>query len=92
MIRQLTMVWAVLLVLYGIEVLLTLNHLGVYTPFLAATMLGLMAWYFMRLRESSQLIRIFAFAGVFWLAILICLGISDPFTRFDRPVLIETTR
>lgn len=91
MIIRLTLIWVLLLLLYAIEIVLALNHLGVFAVFPAAVMIGLTAWYFMRLREASSLTRIFALAGVFWLTIMFGLGIMDPFTRIDHPVLIETT-
>lgn len=36
---------------------------------------------FMRMRESSGLMRLALFAGVFWLGILFALGLSDFLTR-----------
>jgi cytochrome c oxidase subunit 4 len=37
--------------------------------------------YFMRLLEKSGLVRLFALAGFFWLAILMGLTIAEVFTR-----------
>lgn len=37
--------------------------------------------YFMRLREGSGLVRLFALAGFFWLAILMGLTVADFLTR-----------
>ena len=37
--------------------------------------------YFMRLRHQPGLVRIFAVAGLFWLAILVVLTLSDFLTR-----------
>lgn len=41
----------------------------------------LVAAYFMELRFRSGLMRIFAFAGVFWLGIMITLTLTDFFSR-----------
>jgi cytochrome c oxidase subunit 4 len=37
--------------------------------------------FFMRLRHSAKLIRIFAAAGFFWLLLMITLAMSDYLTR-----------
>jgi len=37
--------------------------------------------WFMRLREQSGLVRLFALAGFFWLAILLGLTFAEVFTR-----------
>ena len=42
---------------------------------------ALVALFFMRLREQRGLIRVFASAGLFWLAILVVLVFSDYLTR-----------
>ncbi len=42
---------------------------------------GLVFGYFMRLRHQPRLVRIFAVAGLFWLAILVVLTLSDFLTR-----------
>jgi cytochrome c oxidase subunit 4 len=42
---------------------------------------ALIFFYFMRLRERPGLIRLFALAGFFWLAILMALTFADFFTR-----------
>ena len=42
---------------------------------------ALIFWFFMHVREASSLVRVFAFGGLFWLAILFGLGLSDWLTR-----------
>ena len=42
---------------------------------------ALIALYFMRLRYQPGLVRLFAGAGLFWLAILMVLSLADFFTR-----------
>jgi cytochrome c oxidase subunit 4 len=37
--------------------------------------------FFMHVRASSQVVRVFAIAGFFWLAILIGLSLTDYLTR-----------
>ena len=41
----------------------------------------LVALYFMHLRYSSRLTRVFAAAGIFWLGIMIALTLSDYLSR-----------
>ena len=41
----------------------------------------LIFYFFMRLRTQSGLVRVFALAGFFWLAILLVLTAADYFTR-----------
>ena len=41
----------------------------------------LIFYFFMRLRTQSGLVRVFALAGFFWLAILLVLAATDYFTR-----------
>jgi cytochrome c oxidase subunit 4 len=42
---------------------------------------SLIFFYFMRLRSQSGLVRVFALAGFFWLAILVVLTLADYLTR-----------
>ena len=46
-----------------------------------AVWLCYLVWFFMNLRKSSSLNRLFAGAGFFWLAILIVFVLSDYFSR-----------
>jgi preprotein translocase subunit SecG len=45
---------------------------------------------FMRIKAGSPLMRIFGVAGIFWFAVLICLGTMDPVTRTDYPAVTDT--
>jgi cytochrome c oxidase subunit IV len=47
----------------------------------AAAKLSLIFWFFMKLGRQRPLVRIFAAAGFFWLAVLIVLSASDYTTR-----------
>ncbi|MDB5343943.1 MAG: hypothetical protein JWP89_2320 [Schlesneria sp.] len=44
---------------------------------IAAIKAGLVAWYFMHLRDESSLIRVFSLAGVFCLTIMLTLLTTD---------------
>jgi len=65
-------------------------HLGALNPVLnlgiAAVKAFLIAWFFMHLREGSPLVRLTAFAGLFWLLIMFGLGFSDWLTRAGAPL------
>ena len=41
----------------------------------------LIVFFFMNVRQASPLLRIFVFAGFFWLGLLIVLALSDYLTR-----------
>ena len=47
----------------------------------AIAKLTLIFWFFMNLSRQRALVRIFAVAGFFWLAVLIVLAASDYLTR-----------
>ncbi len=80
--------WLVLAALLG---LLALSALTVLLPpapwktaaglLIAGLKLGVIALFFMRLREHRGLTRVFAAAGLFWLGLLIVLVLSDYLTR-----------
>ena len=42
---------------------------------------------FMDVRRGPALVRFFAIAGLFWLAILLGLGMVDPLTRAVYPAI-----
>jgi cytochrome c oxidase subunit 4 len=48
---------------------------------LAAVKMGLIFWFFMRLRVQSGVVRLFAAAGFLWLAIFALLSSADYLTR-----------
>jgi cytochrome c oxidase subunit IV len=60
-------------------------RLGTLNPILnlsiAAAKSFLIVWFFMHVREGSRLVRLAAFAGLFWLIILFGLSLTDWLTR-----------
>lgn len=48
---------------------------------IAATKAGLVALFFMHLRHASSMMRLFAVAGLCWMAILLSLTLADVLTR-----------
>jgi caa(3)-type oxidase subunit IV len=47
---------------------------------------SLVVWFFMNVRQSSSMTRLFVGAGFFWMAILIVFVLSDYFSRGWLPV------
>ena len=76
--RQLFIVYVALLVLLAATMASTLLHADSVKPVInigiAMVKAGLVAWFFMKLRGASGLVRLFASAGLFWLLILLSLG------------------
>jgi cytochrome c oxidase subunit 4 len=62
-------------------------RLGPWNPVLnmsiAAAKAFLIVWFFMHLREGSALVRLAAFGGLLWLAILFGLSLGDWLSRPD---------
>lgn len=59
-----------------------LGHLNIYVAMTIAVIKGLLVvMFFMHLRYSSNLTKLFVSAGILWFAILIALTTSDYFTR-----------
>jgi cytochrome c oxidase subunit 4 len=48
-------------------------------------MAGLVSFFFMDVGRGPGLIRVFAAAGLFWLLVLLGLGLMDPLTRHTIP-------
>ncbi len=93
-------VYAALLILLVVTVAAAFVHLGPITILvamaIAAVKATLVALYFMHIRGSSPLTKLFSVAGLAWLVILFALTFSDyisrgwlPFTRgwADQPIL-----
>lgn len=78
--------WLGLLMLLAIELTATLFHAGWLAAFVAPAMVVLVAVAFMKLLTETPLSRIFACAGLFWLAMLIGLGSIDFAVRRTVPV------
>jgi len=81
----LVLIWAALVLLLILEVVSALLHAGWVAFGLAPIMVLLVAGGFMHVLKGSQLTRIFAVTGVFWLLILVGLGGIDFFARHDYP-------
>ena len=84
----LILIWAALVLLLILEVVSALLHAGWVAYGLAPIMVLLVAGGFMHVLKGSQLTRIFAATGVFWLLILVGLGGIDFFARHDYPAPI----
>lgn len=82
---DLVLCWIGLLALLGLTVALSYQPLASFNFPVAMTIAtikaGLVAAIFMELRHRSGIIRAFAAAGFFWLAILLWLGLMDFLTR-----------
>jgi cytochrome c oxidase subunit 4 len=89
--RQLLLCWAALLVLGALEFGAAFLHIPRgWRPLLllpACSMAALVGVMFMDVRRGPALVRIFAIAGLFWLAILLGLGMVDPLTRAVYPAM-----
>jgi cytochrome c oxidase subunit 4 len=86
--RPLLAVYVALLVLLALTAGATFLPQGWWsTPFsllIASAKACLIFYFFMRLRNYTGLVRVFALAGFFWLAILLLLTAADYFTRTWR--------
>lgn len=82
---DLVLCWIGLLALLGLTVVLSYQPLASFNfpvaTTIAAIKAGLVAAIFMELRHRSGVVRAFAAAGFFWLAILLWLGLMDFLTR-----------
>ena len=79
---KLVIVYAALLGLLALTIGASLIRLGMAVNIVIAfAKAGLIFWFFMELRASSGLVRLFAFAGGFWLSVLFGLGLVDWLTR-----------
>ncbi|GJE31039.1 cytochrome C oxidase subunit IV family protein [Methylobacterium oxalidis] len=83
--RRALLVWAGLILLLGLSCLAAWAPLGGWTSAvnlgLAATQAALVAVLFMRLDEAGPLVRLTAACGLFWLAILFTLCLTDVLSR-----------
>jgi cytochrome c oxidase subunit 4 len=89
--RQLVLCWVALLVLAALEFGAAFMHVGRgWRPLLllpACCMAALVGVMFMDARRGPTLVRGFAIAGLFWLAVLLGLGMVDPLTRAVYPAM-----
>lgn len=77
--------WLALMSLLALEIIAALLHMGTAAAVLAPVMIALVAGIFMQIGREAPLSRVFAIAGLFWLAILIGLGSLDFLARKDVP-------
>ncbi len=82
---RLVLAWLALLGLLGIEALAAAMHHGWLAWGAPPVMVALVALAFMHAGQASALGRIFAVAGLFWVAILLALGSVDFAVRHDVP-------
>jgi cytochrome c oxidase subunit IV len=84
-IRLFVSIFILLLILVGLTVEAARHDLGkwslVVALAIAATKALLIALYFMHVRESRPLTKLFAVAGLFWLGILFTFSLADYRTR-----------
>lgn len=82
---RIAVVWVVLVALLGLELGVSFLPMSpalrplILVP--ALIMLGVIATSFMQVGRGPVVVRLFAAAGVLWLAILLALGSLDPLTR-----------
>jgi len=78
-------VWAALTALTITTVAVSKLELGEFNFVAAMTIAvikgSLVVWFFMNVRQSNSLTRLFVGAGFFWMAILIVFVLSDYFSR-----------
>jgi cytochrome c oxidase subunit 4 len=84
-IKSLIIIWLILVVLHFTILGLSLLRIGsLGTPLILTLAFGqmiLVMLYFMELRHSHKMMRLFAAAGFFWLLLQFTLTASDYFTR-----------
>jgi cytochrome c oxidase subunit 4 len=78
-------VWAALIVLTFTTVAVSKLELGEYN-FIAAMTIAvvkatLVVLFFMHVKQSSSMVRLFVVAGLFWLAIMLVFILSDYYSR-----------
>lgn len=89
-VRTYVFVFLALITLTVSTVLISKIELGEYNFVVAMTIAvikaSLVVWFFMHVNRSSSLTRLFVFAGLFWLAILLVFTLSDYFSRGWLPL------
>ncbi len=89
MIRPLLLGWLGLMVLLGVQMALAWLPLGAAHLYFAlgisVAMATIVVWVFMELAKAPALARIFAYAGLFWVAVMVALGGADYATRTQNP-------
>jgi cytochrome c oxidase subunit IV len=84
-VRSYLLVFLALITLTVTTVLVSKVELGEYNFVVAMTIAvikaSLVVWFFMHVNRSSSLTRLFVFAGLFWMTILLVFVLSDYFSR-----------
>jgi cytochrome c oxidase subunit 4 len=84
-VRNYVFVFLALIVLTVTTVLVSKLELGEFNFVVAMTIAvikaSLVVWFFMHVNRSSSLTRLFVFAGLFWMAILLVFLLSDYISR-----------
>jgi cytochrome c oxidase subunit IV len=84
-VRTYLFVFLALIVLTISTILISRIELGEYNFVVALTIAvikgSLVVWFFMHVNHSSSLTRLFVFAGLFWLAIMLVFVMSDYLSR-----------
>jgi cytochrome c oxidase subunit 4 len=84
-VRNYVFVFLALIVLTVTTVLVSKLELGEFNFVVAMTIAvikaSLVVWFFMHVNRSSSLTRLFVFAGLFWVAILLVFLLSDYISR-----------
>jgi cytochrome c oxidase subunit 4 len=87
--RTFLLVWLALMALLALTMGVTFLPIGeLKAPVnfsIAAVKAGLIAWFFMHLRETKGLVRLFAVGALFWLFLLFALTFADYLTRQIPP-------
>jgi len=87
--KRILVCWAALLLLLALTTGIAFLPLGRLNAFVALAIAIakalLVLLFFMELKRSSGLVRAFAFAGFFWLGIMLALTSADYLTRRDVP-------
>ena len=88
--------WLALLVLLGLTTASAFLPLGTVNLFvslgIAVAKALVVLLFFMELRASAALVRVFAAAGFFWLMIMIALSSADYTHRTDQRVPLDQLR
>lgn len=89
--RSLVLTWIALLGLLAATLVLAYVPMGIYNAVaslgISAIKAVLVVVLFMKLLDTSPVVRAAAAAGLFWLAFLFALSATDYMTRADRHVL-----
>ena len=84
-VRNYVLVFLALIALTVTTVLVSKLELGEFNFVVAMTIAvikaSLVVWFFMHVNRSSSLTRLFVFAGLFWVAILLVFLLSDYISR-----------